>query len=393
MLALSACSSGSDSPDSSPSASPAAAPTIESLSMKSAVHCTSGDVPVEVKWTTVGAGSASLSLDGSEVSGDLEPSGSATVNVACKDGTHEVVLTATNAAGEAATETHRLKTVKAQPVKLPVISSFTVTAGQCEGSTLAVSANYSTTDATTVSFEVDGQAPGAQAGLPTSGTANVPDVPCDGKSHQITLVAGNAEGHNVQATQSVKGAAVPVITSFSVAGTVHCEGSEAEVEVAWESTGATSAEVTLDGGVAAKDQSASGTTTVPVPCSQGTQKIGLVVTAEDGKQASVVHSIRTIPSGGGTKPVIDSFTLTAPGCEGDTVKVKATYATTNAQTVAFEIDGQDPGMQAGLSTSGTANVPDVPCDGKPHQITLVATSSSDKSVQQSQTVGPLYGSQ
>jgi len=394
VVALSACSSGSGSGDSSPSASPPApAPVITALSMKSAVHCASGQVPVKVRWETAGAQSAALSVDGSQVSADLEANGSDKITLPCKNGTHEVMLTATNASGETATETHRLKTVKEAPVNPPVIDAFAVTAGQCEGSTLAVSATYRTSDATTVSFEVDGQAPGAQAGLDTSGTANVPDVPCDGRSHQITLVADNAQGQSVQATQSVKGTAVPVITSFSVAGSVHCDSSEAEVAVSWKSTGAKSAEVTLDGGIAAKGLPASGSTTVQVPCSQGTQKIGLVVTAQDGQQASVVHSIKTIPSGGGTKPVIDSFSLTAPGCQGDTVKVKATYSTTNAETVAFEVDGEDPGAQAGLPTSGKANVPDVPCDGKSHQITLVATSSSDKSVQQSQTVGPLFATQ
>lgn len=311
VVALAACSSDSGGGDASPSPSVAPAPTITSLSMKSAVHCQSGDVPVKVSWQTEGAQSAALSLDGSEVSPDLQPSGSDKITVPCKNGTHEVMLTAKNAQGETATETHRLKTVKQAPVNPPVIDAFTVTPGQCEGSTLAVSATYRTSNATAVSFEVDGQAPGAQAGLDTSGTANVPDVPCDGKSHQITLVASNAQDQSVQATQSVKGNAVPVIASFSVASSVHCDGSDAEVSVSWKSTGAKSAEVTLDGGIAAKDLPASGSTTVQVPCSQGTQKIGLVVTAQDGQQASVVHSIRTIPSGGGTKPVIDSFTLTA----------------------------------------------------------------------------------
>ena len=361
--------------------------------MKSAVHCASGDVPVKVSWETAGAQSTALSLDGAQVGADLAANGSDRITLPCKNGTHEVMLTATNASGETATETHRLKTVKQAPVNPPVIDAFTVTPGQCEGSTLAVSATYRTSNATTVSFEVDGQAPGAQAGLDTSGTANIPDVPCDGKSHQITLVADNAAGQSVQATQSVKGNAVPVIASFSVASSVHCDSTDTQVSVAWQSSGAKSAEVTLDGGVSAKDLPASGSTTVDVPCSDGTQKIGLVVTAGDGQQASVVHSIRTIPSGGGTKPVIDSFSVTAPGCQGDTVKVKATWQTTNAETVAFEVDGQNPGAQAGLPTSGTANIPDVPCDGKSHQITLVATSSSDKSVQQSQTVGPLYGAE
>ena len=389
LVVLAGCSSGSGG---QPSPSPTAAPVITELSMKSAVHCTGGDVPVEVTWTTQGAQSAGLSVDGARKSKNLDPTGSATVNVACKNTTHEVMLTAVNSAGETAIETHRLKTVEGQPTEPPVIDAFTVAAGRCEGSTLSVSAQYRTTGATTVGFEVDGQAPGAQAGLDASGAANVPDVPCDGKSHQITLVATNSDGQSVQATQYVKGVAVPVITQFSVAGAVQCQGSDVDVLVAWKSTGATSAEVTLDGGVAAKDQPVGGSTTVTVPCRNGTQKIGLIVTAPDGEQASVVQSLRTVPSGGGTKPVIDAFTLDTPGCQGSTVRVKASYTTTGAQTVAFEVDGVDPGMQAGLPTSGKADVPDVPCDGKSHQITLVATSSSDSSVQQTQTVGSLFGS-
>lgn len=364
-------------------------PTITALKMKSDVHCDTGQVPVEVKWATTDADSASIMVDGTEVSKDLDPSGSATVNLECKDATHEVMLMATGSNGETASEVHKIKTVKAQPAALPVIDNFTVQTGACSGSTLAVKATYQTSNATTVSFEVDGQAPGAQAGLETSGTANVPDVPCDGKSHQITLVASNAASQSVQASQTVQGGATPVITQFSVASQVHCTGSEVPVKVSWVSTGATSAEITLDGGVAAKGLQASGSTEVSVPCSNGTQKIGLVATASDGKQASVVHSIQTIPGGGSTKPVINSFELTSPRCDGDTTVTKATYSTTDATSVAFLIDGQDPGMQAGLPTSGKANVPDVPCDGKNHQVTLVATNADGKSVQQSQTVGGL----
>lgn len=389
-ILLAACSSGSNSADTSPSPTQAATvPTVSQLKMKSAVHCQSGQVPVEVKWETTDADSAAISVDGTEVSKDLEPNGSATIDLECKDATHEVMLMATGADGQSASEVHKIKTVKAQPVSLPVIDNFTVTTGACSGSALQATATYTTTGATTVAFEVDGQAPGAQAGLDTSGTANVPDVPCDGKSHQITLVASNAANQNVQATQTVKGAATPVITNFSVASQVHCTGSDVAVKVTWASTGATSAEVTLDGGVAAKGQPASGSTEVSVPCSQGSQKIGLVVTASDGKQASVVHTIQTIPGGGGAKPVINSFELTSPRCEGDTTVTKATYSTSDATSVAFLVDGEDPGMQAGLPTSGKANVPDVPCDGENHQVTLVATNSAGKSVQQSQTVGGL----
>ncbi len=64
------------------------------------MRCSKGDVPVEVTWVTEGADSAAPSLDGSEVSTDLDPSGQATNNVQCQDGTHEVMLTAANATGE-----------------------------------------------------------------------------------------------------------------------------------------------------------------------------------------------------------------------------------------------------------------------------------------------------
>ena len=364
-------------------------PAITQLKMKSDVHCKSGQVPVEVKWATTDADSASIMVDGTEVSKDLEPSGSATINLECKDATHEVMLMATGSNGETASEVHKIKTIKAQPAALPVIDNFSVQTGACSGNSLQVKASYQTSNATTVAFEVDGQAPGAQAGLETSGTANVPDVPCDGKSHQITLVASNAADQSVQASQTVQGSAAPVITQFSVASQVHCTGTEVAVKVSWATTGAKSAEVTLDGGVAAKGLQASGSTEVNVPCSNGTQKIGLVATASDGKQASVVHNIQTIPGGGATKPVINSFELTSPRCDGDYTVTKATYSTTDATTVAFLVDGDDPGMQAGLPTSGKANVPNVPCDGQNHQVTLVATNADGKSVQQSQTVGGL----
>lgn len=393
-LALAACSSGSSSSDTSPSPTPTAptAPTISVLNVKSDVQCSGSEVPVKVMWESQGAQSASISVDGSEQASDLAASGKTKVNVTCNNGSHEITLTATNAEGETATDTHTIKTEKAPPAPNPTIKSYNVVAGQCQGKTLQVTAQYATANATSVQFEVDGQAPGAQAGLQTSGSANVPDVPCDGKRHQITLVATNSAGQSVQATQSVSGEAVPVITALSVSGQVHCSGNEVPVKVSWQTTGAKSVTVTVDGAPAVRDQSPSGATDVQLPCQKGTAQVGVIASASDGKQASVVHNVTVIPSGGQVKPVINSFTLNATGCSGKTVNVKATYSTSNAEAVSFEVDGEDPGMQAGLPTSGRANVPAVPCDGKSHQITLVATGANNKSTQQSQSVGPLYSS-
>lgn len=388
-MLLAACSSGSSSGGSSESPAPTA-PTITTMNVKSDVQCSSGEVPVKVMWETENAQSAAISVDGSQSATDLAASGKTKVNVKCTDGTHEITLTATNAAGETATDTHTIKTDKAPPAPNPTIKAFNVVAGQCQGKTLQVTAQYATANATSVEFEVDGQAPGAQAGLDTSGTANVPDVPCDGKSHQITLVATNAANQSAQATQSVSGAAVPVITGFSVNSQVHCSSGEVPVKVAWQTTGAKSTTVTVDGAPAAKDQPPTGSTQIQLPCEKSTVKVGLIASASDGKQASVVHNIAVIPSGGQVKPTINSFSLNSTGCVGKTVNVKATYSTSNAEAVSFEIDGVDPGMQAGLPTSGKANVPGVLCNGKSHQITLVATGANNKSVQQTQSVGPLY---
>lgn len=361
------------------------------MNVKSDVHCSGAQVPVKISWRSQNADTAAISVDGTEAASNLAGNGKRRVPVTCTSGSHEITLTVKNAAGETATDTHTITTVKAPPAPNPTIVSFNLVAGQCEGSTLAVTAQYATANATTVALEVDGQAPGAQAGLNTSGSANVPDVPCDGKQHQVTLVATNAAGKSVQATQSVSGSPSPVITTFTAGSQIHCtSGTEVPVTVNWKTTGTKTVTITVNQDPAARDLSPNGSTTVQLPCEQATAKVGIIASAADGKQASVVHGVTTIPSGGQVKPVINSFDLTATGCVGETVKVKAQYSTSNAESVSFEVDGDDPGMQAGLPTSGRANVPGVPCDGDSHQITLVATGANNKSVQQTQTVGPLY---
>lgn len=84
----------------------------------------------------------------------------------------------------------------------PTIDSFDVpsTAGCEEGEEQKnVGVEWEASDATGVELAVDGEAPGAQAGLEASGSADV-TVPCDGEDHEISLTAFNSAGET--ATES-----------------------------------------------------------------------------------------------------------------------------------------------------------------------------------------------
>lgn len=89
--------------------------------------------------------------------------------------------------------------------------------------------------------------------------------------------------------------------------------------------------------------------------------------------------------GGGGGPVITAFHLiTEVSCTGATATVAAAWATKDAQTVSFEVDGQPLPAAAGYPVSGTGNIA-VPCDGNEHEVTLVAGNSGG-AVQRSQHV-------
>ena len=76
----------------------------------------------------------------------------------------------------------------------PVITSFSVIPDvTCSGTTSSVPMAWSTRNAQTVGFEVDGAPVPAGAGYPVNGTGNIA-VPCDGKEHEVALVAGGAGG-------------------------------------------------------------------------------------------------------------------------------------------------------------------------------------------------------
>lgn len=58
-------------------------------------------------------------------------------------------------------------------------------------------------NATGSEFEIDGQAPGAQAGFGGSGAANF-DLPCDGEDQTISLTVLNAEGETATEAREVQ---------------------------------------------------------------------------------------------------------------------------------------------------------------------------------------------
>jgi hypothetical protein len=65
---------------------------------------------------------------------------------------------------------------------------------------------YATSGADTISYTVDGQAPGAQAGFGPSGTIGA-ELPCDGGSHvvAVTPIGNGSEGPTESLTINVSG--------------------------------------------------------------------------------------------------------------------------------------------------------------------------------------------
>lgn len=169
---------------------------IETFDVASDVTCTEGqDVEVKAEWTTKDVASVELEVDGTVEHRDLEPSGSSTVAVACDGETHDVGIIGIVDGEQEASVVHKVKTEPGTPSGLPVIDRFTAGDVTCEGTEGIASASWQTTDATTVSFSVDGEPLSADAGQPTStDDGSIGQIPCDGGHHSVTLTAGNDAG-------------------------------------------------------------------------------------------------------------------------------------------------------------------------------------------------------
>jgi hypothetical protein len=200
-----------------------------------------------------------------------------------------------------------------------VITSFSVIPDvTCSGSTASVPVAWSTRDAQTVVFEIDGAPVSAGAGYPLSGTGNVP-VPCDGKEHEVALVATGTGGQasvsrqvNTSTTPPPVGA--PVVVRFHVLEDVTCPGGTAEVAASWVTQNTQAVSFSVDGQPlpAAAGFPTSGTGNIAVPCDGNDHKVTLTATGT-GPAAASSRSVNTTVS---TTPVTPTAPTTPASATG-----------------------------------------------------------------------------
>lgn len=217
LAALSIGPAPAPAPAASPGASPGASASSSSppgggglviiaFHVITEVDCTGSSAAVPVAWATRDATTVSFAVDGQPLSAaaGYPVSGTGNVPVPCDGMAHTIQLVAANA-GQMVSRTQHVNTSNTPPPSgAPVVTSFLVLADvTCAGgSPIAVAARWTTQNATTVSFSVDGQPLPAAAGYPTSGAGNV-GVPCDGRAHQVTLTAANAADMQAASSRSV----------------------------------------------------------------------------------------------------------------------------------------------------------------------------------------------
>jgi len=142
-----------------------------------------------MSWATRNAREVKFQVDNSLLSAGYPTNGVGDIVVPCDGREHSVVLQATGAGGQAAIARHVNTSNSPPPSTAPSVTAFDLLEDvTCTGSTVEVAAGWSTTNAQAVNFSVDGQPLPAAAGFPVTGAGNI-QVPCDGKSHKVTLTA------------------------------------------------------------------------------------------------------------------------------------------------------------------------------------------------------------
>ena len=189
-----------------------------------------------------------------------------------------------------------------------VITAFHVIGDvSCSGAQASVPMSWSTRDAQTVEFQVDGQPVGAGAGYPVSGTGNVA-VPCDGREHEILLVASGPRGgaslsRHVNTSNTPPPSGAPSISRFDVLGDVTCTGTTVEIAASWATQNAQAVNFSVDGQPLplAAGFPVTGSGNIPVPCDGAAHKVTLTATGTGtGTPASASRSVNTSTSSGGT---------------------------------------------------------------------------------------------
>lgn len=184
------------SPTPTPVANPSPDPVITSLHVISEVDCNGGTTNVPAAWITKDATSVSFSVGGTEVpnAAGFPVSGTAELPVPCDGKSHAITLTAKDGSASVKRTVYvNTQLPTPEPPGAPDVTAFQILENvTCPaGQPLLVAAAWATTNATAVSFSIDGQPLPAAAGYPVTGAGKIP-VPCDGNEHVVTLTAANA---------------------------------------------------------------------------------------------------------------------------------------------------------------------------------------------------------
>jgi hypothetical protein len=261
----------------------------------------------------------------------------------------------------------------------PVITAFQVIDDiSCSGAQASVPVSWATRDTQKVEFQVDRQP--LSASYPVSGIGNVV-VPCDGREHAVVLVAIGSSSRvsvarHVNTSNTPPPSTAPSISAFDLLDDVTCTGSTVEVAAGWATRNTQAVNFSVDGQPlpAAAGFPVTGAGNIPVPCDGNAHKVTLTATGT-GTPASLSRSVNTgntPPPPPVGAPVITAFqVIDDVTCSGAQASVPTSWATRNAQTVSFQVDGEPVGAGAGYPVNGVGNTA-VPCDGREHQVTLVA---------------------
>ena len=199
-----------------------------------------------------------------------------------------------------------------------VITSFSVIPDvTCWGTTSSVPMAWSTRNAQSVVFEVDGAPVTAGAGYPLTGTGNA-QVPCDGKEHEVALVASGPGGRvsvsrQEKTSTSPPPVGAPLITRFHVLEDVTCPGGTAEVAASWVTQNTQAVSFSVDGQPlpAAAGFPTSGTGNIAVPCDGNDHKVTLTATGT-GPAAASSRSVNTTVSTSPTSPTFPTSVTAVP---------------------------------------------------------------------------------
>jgi hypothetical protein len=262
----------------------------------------------------------------------------------------------------------------------------------CSGTQASVPMSWATRDVQRVEFEVDRQP--LNSNYPVSGIGAIA-VPCDGREHAVVLIATGSGrrislARHVNTSNSPPPSNAPSITAFDLLDDVTCTGNTVEVSAGWATQNAQAVNFSVDGQPlpAAAGFPVTGAGNVPVPCDGNSHKVTLTATGT-GTPASRSRSVNTsnappppspppTPPPPASGPVITAFQIIDDvTCSGAQASVPMSWATRDAQSVEFQVDGQPVSAGAGYPVSGVGRVA-VPCDGREHLVALFASGAGDQ---------------